>query len=73
MATLNEVFSTLSVRRRYEVWFLRFGLAIVLIFIGAKMLLSDAYSVPIAISLFVVAGILAITIGSSILWKEKEL
>ncbi|HLZ39617.1 MAG TPA: hypothetical protein VKQ11_01565 [Candidatus Sulfotelmatobacter sp.] len=27
MATLNEVFSTLAVRRRYEVWFLRLGLA----------------------------------------------
>ena len=27
MATLNEVFSNLSVRRRYEVWFLRIGLA----------------------------------------------
>lgn len=27
LATLNEVFSTLSVRRRYEVWFVRMGLA----------------------------------------------
>ena len=27
MATLNEAFSSLSVRRRYEVWFLRMGLA----------------------------------------------
>lgn len=27
MTTLNEVFSKLSVRRRYEVWFLRMGLA----------------------------------------------
>jgi len=27
VATLNEVFSKLSVRRRYEVWFLRLGLA----------------------------------------------
>ena len=27
MATLNEAFSKLSVRRRYEVWFLRMGLA----------------------------------------------
>lgn len=27
MATLNEVFSGLSVKRRYEVWFLRVGLA----------------------------------------------
>ncbi len=27
MATLNEVFSRLSVKRRYEVWFLRMGLA----------------------------------------------
>jgi len=27
LATLNEAFSSLSVRRRYEVWFLRMGLA----------------------------------------------
>ena len=27
MPTLNEVFSTLSVKRRYEVWFLRLGLS----------------------------------------------
>jgi len=27
MPTLNEAFSSLSTRRRYEVWFLRFGLA----------------------------------------------
>jgi hypothetical protein len=27
VATLNEVFSTVSVRRRYEVWFVRMGLA----------------------------------------------
>ena len=27
MATLNEIFSELSVKRRYEVWFLRVGLA----------------------------------------------
>ncbi len=27
MPTLNEVFTKLSMRRRYEVWFLRFGLA----------------------------------------------
>jgi len=27
LATFNEVFSTLSVRRRYEVWFVRLGLA----------------------------------------------
>jgi hypothetical protein len=27
LATLNEAFSTLSIRRRYEVWFLRLGLA----------------------------------------------
>src|SRR5574337_1053655 len=27
MSTLNEVYSSLSMRRRYEVWFLRVGLA----------------------------------------------
>ena len=36
-----------------------FGLAIVLVFIGAKMLLIDVYKIPVLASLGVVAAILA--------------
>lgn len=41
---------------------LKYGLAVVLVFIGAKMLLVDIYHIPVAISLGVVGGILAITL-----------
>lgn len=41
---------------------LKYGPAVVLVFIGAKMLLVDIYHIPVAISLGVVGGILAITL-----------
>jgi len=50
--------------------FLRCGLSLVLVFIGTKMLLSDVYPLPIAMSLTVVAGILMSSMVMSILWKE---
>ncbi|MCZ3114932.1 hypothetical protein NYZ21_21075, partial [Acinetobacter baumannii] len=40
---------------------LPYGLAIVLMFIGVKMLLIDVYKIPIAISLGVVAAIIGTT------------
>ncbi|EJL3896690.1 TerC family protein [Salmonella enterica] len=41
---------------------LKYGLAVILVFIGIKMLIVDFYHVPIAISLGVVFGILTITL-----------
>lgn len=41
---------------------LKYGLAIILIFIGAKMLLLDVVHIPVGISLGVVATILALTL-----------
>ncbi|EDJ7238411.1 hypothetical protein CHU11_14580 [Salmonella enterica subsp. enterica serovar Litchfield] len=41
---------------------LKYGLAVILVFIGIKMLLVDFYHIPIAISLGVVFGILTITL-----------
>lgn len=41
---------------------LKYGLAVVLVFIGAKMLLVDIYHIPVAVSLSVVGGILALTL-----------
>ena len=38
---------------------LKYGLALVLIFVGSKMLLLDVIKIPVAISLAVVASIIA--------------
>lgn len=46
---------------------LPYGLAIVLMFIGAKMLLIDLYKIPITVSLGVVAAIIASTVVLSLL------
>ncbi len=46
---------------------LNYGLAVILVFIGGKMLLIDLYKIPVAVSLGVVLSILAITM----LWSSK--
>ncbi len=40
---------------------LSYGLAVILVFIGTKMLLIDIYKIPVLVSLGVVVGILAVT------------
>jgi tellurite resistance protein TerC len=47
--------------------YLKIGLAFVLTFVGAKMLLVDVYKIPIGISLGVIAGMLGLAIGASLL------
>ncbi len=41
---------------------LKYGLSVILVFIGVKMLIVDFYHIPVAISLGVVGGILAATL-----------
>ncbi|WP_456072825.1 TerC family protein, partial [Enterobacter quasiroggenkampii] len=41
---------------------LKYGLSVILVFIGIKMLIVDFYHIPIAISLGVVFGILIVTL-----------
>ena len=41
---------------------LKYGLSLILVFIGVKMLIVDLFHIPIAISLGVVGGILALTL-----------
>ncbi len=50
---------------------LHYGLSAVLVFVGIKMLLADIYKSPVSIALSVVAGILLIAVGASILGKKK--
>jgi tellurite resistance protein TerC len=45
---------------------LNYGLAVILVFIGTKMCLIDIYKIPVAISLGVVVGVLAITMWLSV-------
>jgi tellurite resistance protein TerC len=52
--------------------YLKIGLALVLSFIGAKMLLTAVHiDIPIGISLGVVAIVLAASILLSLLWPKK--
>ena len=46
---------------------LNYGLAVILVFIGGKMVLIDVFKIPVAVSLGVVLGILAITM----VWSHK--
>jgi tellurite resistance protein TerC len=46
---------------------LHFGLAAILIFVGAKMLVADVYKIPTVVALGVVAGILALSVMFSLL------
>jgi tellurite resistance protein TerC len=46
---------------------LNYGLAVILVFIGTKMMLIDIYKIPVAVSLGVVVGILAVTM----LWSVR--
>ena len=48
--------------------YLRVGLAGVLLFAGAKMLLSGVIRVPIAVSLAIIAALLAGSIVASLVW-----
>ncbi len=48
------------------------GLGVVLMFVGAKMMLTDVYKIPIAVSLGVVAAILAVSVGASLLWPPRK-
>jgi len=50
---------------------LKYGLAVILIFIGVKMLLLDIYHIPVAISLTVVAVILLITLLINV-WVNRQ-
>lgn len=52
--------------------YLKFGLSVILAFIGVKMLIEGFYDMPISIALGVVGGVLAISIVASILNPRKE-
>jgi tellurite resistance protein TerC len=70
----SNVFAILGLRAMYfllaavadKFHLLNYGLAVILVFIGSKMCLIDIYKIPVAASLGVVVGILAVTMLLSI-------
>jgi tellurite resistance protein TerC len=71
----SNVFAILGLRAMYfllaavanKFHLLSYGLAVILVFIGTKMMIVDFYKVPVWASLLAVVGILAITM----LWSVK--
>lgn len=51
---------------------LNYGLAVILIFIGAKMLASSWWEMPTGWALATVAGVLAVSVGLSLAFPEKQ-
>lgn len=51
---------------------LKYGLAIILSFIGVKMLINPFYHIPSPVSLMVVGGVLLLAVAASLLFPVKE-
>jgi tellurite resistance protein TerC len=75
----SNVFAILGLRAMYfllagviqKFHYLKLGLAIVLVFVGVKMLLADLYKVPIGLSLGVIAMVLAGAVAASLLFPKR--
>jgi tellurite resistance protein TerC len=76
----SNVFAILGLRALYFALagvmglfhYLHYGLSAIRIFVGAKMLLTDIYKIPVGVALGVVAGILIISVIASIASPRKE-
>jgi tellurite resistance protein TerC len=75
----SNIFAILGLRSLYFLLadvidrfvYLNVGLALVLVFVGAKMLLTGTVEIPIAASLGTIAAILGIAIGAS-MWRTRR-
>jgi len=76
----SNVFAILGLRSMYfalagmmELFhYLHYGLSLVLIFVGAKMLVAHYYHIPTVAALGIVAGVLTISVLASVLYPDKK-
>jgi tellurite resistance protein TerC len=76
----SNIFAILGLRALYFAFgelmrlfrYLHYGLAIILVFVGIKMVLADFYKIPVKIALGVVALILFLSIAPSLLWPRNR-
>jgi tellurite resistance protein TerC len=75
----SNVFAILGLRSLYfalsgmmtAFHYLQYGLAMILLFIGTKMVLSHFYHIPIGIALGTVGGILGLSVVASLVFPQK--
>ena len=76
----SNIFAILGLRSLYfllagvvkKFHYLKTGLAFILVFVGAKMALTDLYKVPVLASLGVIAGILAASVIASVIKVSRD-
>jgi tellurite resistance protein TerC len=76
----SNVFAILGLRSLYfalagvmkSFYYLHYGLSAILLFVGAKMLLTDFYKIPVGVALGVVAGILIISVIASLAFPHRD-
>ncbi|MHB1148264.1 MAG: hypothetical protein ACYC01_11815, partial [Lutibacter sp.] len=52
--------------------YIKYGLSAILVFVGVKMVIVDLYKIPVLMSLFIILGILVISVITSLLFPKKE-
>lgn len=80
IAYSSNVFAILGLRAMYfgladilrRLRFLHTGLAAILIFVGTKMLIAEKWTISTAVSLVVIAAIMALTAILSFLWPTRS-
>jgi tellurite resistance protein TerC len=76
----SNIFAILGLRSLYfalaglmeRFRYLKMGLVFILAYIGVKMLLSHHHTIPTAVSLAVVGGILTVSALASVLWARRD-
>ncbi len=76
----SNVFAILGLRALYFAiagvmrlfHYLNYGLSVILVFVGVKMILSDIVKIPVGMALGVIASVLTISILASIIFPKKE-
>lgn len=52
--------------------YLKYGLCVILVFVGAKMLLADIYKIPVVVALGTIIGVLLLAVLASVIWPVKD-
>jgi len=76
----SNIFAILGLRSLYfllaavvdRFYLLKYGIAVILAFVGVKMIGERWFHIHILVSLAVILGVLAISIGASLLWPQRH-
>ena len=75
----SNIFAILGLRAMYfllagvidKFHYLNVGLAVVLMFVGVKMIIAEWYKIPILVSLGVIGGALLLSVLASMIWPKR--